>query len=408
MTWPNLQNFSKLTVTFRYNFFNCGHTTFLYGRIFMLATPLKYLSFFIFLTLFSSAGGFIDGEKPSEKEEIKDTIVVHGMTLYGKIVKISPEKLSFRLMYSEGLSHFAYKDIESISTKYTYHISYNRMDIEGRIVGIEDNTHLNVVQKDNKERTVKIASIDNFIMSVNDDDSFENRVRNKFPYTKGNINVGFKLEQGSTVKNSVDVQFNLQRKKAEHEIKLYIDYEYETRETATTPKYDYTDELVGILTYKNHFRSDQFWYTSLAADYDRIRFVKNRYVPSLGYGYRFNFSKSVWLEPTLGLGYATTRYTDEIYPDKNFAAAAVGLSGKYRMDDVTFINTFIIDGFLLYYPSLENPDEDWIFRSNLNFTIPLFDFLSVKLSLNHINDTNPAPNVGNNKTTTNLLFGLDF
>jgi hypothetical protein len=206
----------------------------------------------------------------------------------------------------------------------------------------------------------------------------------------------------------VDVQFNLQRKKAEHELKLYIDYEYETRETATTPKYDYTDELVGILTYKNHFRSDQFWYASLAADYDRIRFVKNRYIPSLGYGYRFNFSKSIWLEPTIGLGYAKTKYVGELYPDKNFAAGALGLSGKYRMDDVAFINTFIIDGFLIYYPSLENPGEDWIFRSNLNFTIPLFDFLSVKLSVNHINDTNPAINVGNNKTTTNLLFGLDF
>ena len=26
-------------------------------------------------------------------------------------------------------------------------------------------------------------------------------------------------------------------------LNLYVDYEYETRETETTPKYDYTDEL---------------------------------------------------------------------------------------------------------------------------------------------------------------------
>ena len=369
---------------------------------------IKYSLFFILFTHSITAGGYINEEQPSDKEEIKDTIVVHGMILYGKIVKIGPEKLSFRLLYSEGLSHFAYKDIESISTKYTYHISYNRMDIEGRVVAIEDNTHLKVMQNNNTERTVKIANIDNFVMSINDDDSFENRVRNKFPYTKGNINIGFKLEQGSTIKNSVDILFNLKHKQAEHEIKLYVDYEYETRETTITPKYDYTDELVGILTYKNHFKNEQFWYTSLAADYDRIRFIENRYIPSLGYGYHFEFGKSIWLEPTIGLGYATTSYVDELYPDKNFAAAAVGLSGKYRMDDVAFINTFIIDGFLMYYPSLENPNEDWIFRSNLNFTIPLFDFLSVKLSLNNINDTNPSIDIGNNKTTTNLLFGLEF
>ena len=112
----------------------------------MFSNLIKYFLFFILFTASIFAGGYINGEKPSEKEEIKDTIVVHGMTLYGKIVKIAPEKLSFRLQYSEGLSHFAYKDIESISTKYSYHISYNRMDIEGRIVGIEDNTHLKVVQ----------------------------------------------------------------------------------------------------------------------------------------------------------------------------------------------------------------------------------------------------------------------
>ena len=108
------------------------------------------------------------------------------------------------------------------------------------------------------------------------------------------------------------------------------------------------------------------------------------------------------------MGYVKTHYTDELYPDKNFAAAAIGLNGKYRMDDVPLINTFIIDGFLAYYPSIENTGEDWVFRSNVNFTIPLFDFLSVKLAWNLINDSNPAPTVGNNKTTTKLLFGLNF
>jgi len=379
-----------------------------YRRSSMYFNFIKYFLIIILFTLHLNAAAHINSEKPSEEEEIKDTIVVHGMTLYGKIVKITPQKLSFRLQYSEGLSRFAYRDIESISTKYNYHISYNRMDIEGRIVGIEDNAYLKVVQRDNAERTVKIASIDNFVMSVTDDSSFENRVRNRFPYTKGDINVGFQLEDGSTIKNSIDILFNLKHKKGAHEVRLYLDYEYETRETETTPRYDYTDELVGILTYQNHFKNDQFWFASLAADYDRPRFIQNRYIPSAGYGYRFEFGKSVWLQPTLGAGYVRTRYKDDLYEKKDFAAAAVGLSGKFRMDDVTLINTFIIDGFVAYYPSIENTGEDWVFRSNLNFTIPLFDFLSVKLAWNLVNDSNPAPTVGNNKTTTKLLFGLNF
>jgi len=372
----------------------------------MYSTIIKYFSFFIFLTLFSSAASI---DQSSKEEETKDTIVVHGMVLHGKITKIGSERLSFQILYSKGQSHFAYRDIDSIKTKYNYHISYNRMNIEGRIVGIEDKKYLKVVEKDDNLRTVKIADIDNFVMSVNDDDSFENRVRNKFPYTKGNINVGFQLENGSTIKNSIDIQFNLKHKQAQHEVLLYIDYEFETRETETTPKYDYTDELIGILTYRNHFENNQFWYVTLAADYDRPRHIKNRFIPSAGYGYRFEFDKSIWLEPYMGFAYATTHYTDDLaYPDNNFAAASLGLTGKYRMDDVAIINTFIVDGFVMYYPSLENFDEDWILRSNLNFTIPLFDFFSVKLAVNYINDSNPDPTVGNNKTTTKLLFGLDF
>jgi len=374
----------------------------------MVFNFIKYFLLFTFFTFQINAGGFINGEQVSKEEEIKDTIVVHGMILHGKIMNMGHEKLAFKILYSEGMSHFSYRDIDSISTKYNYHISYNRMDIEGRVVAIEDQKYIKVVNENNEERTVKIADIDNFVMSVTDDNSFENRVRNRFPYTKGNINVGFKLENGSTIKNSVDILLNVKHKQAQHDLSLYLNYEYETRETETTPKYDYTDEMVGILSYKNHFKNHMFWFTSLMADYDRPRFVKNRYVPAAGLGYRLDFSKSVWLEPSLGLGYVKTKYTEDLYEDKKFTSGAIGLTGKYRMDDVAFIDTFIIDGFLFYYPSIEDLGEDWIIRSNINFTIPLFDFLSVKLAVNYINDTNPDPSVGTNKTTTNLLFGLKF
>ncbi len=366
---------------------------------------IKYFSFFIFLTLFSYSGGNID--KPSEKEEIRDTIVVHGMVLYGRVMKLGPEKLSFRLLYSTGMSHIAYKDIDSINTKYNYHISFKRMDIEGRIVGIEDNKYLKIMEGD-KERTVKIADIDNFVMAVSDDDSFENKVRNKFPYTKGNINIGFKLESGTSQTNSVDILLNLRQKRAEHEMSLYVDYEFETTETVDTPKVESEDELISIFTYKNHFKNNQFYFAALSFDYDRPRRIDYRYVPSLGYGYRFTFDKSKWLEPAIGIAYATTMYTDNLYPDKNFAAAAFNLRGKYQLDNLAYINTLITEGFIMYYPSFSDVDEDWIMRSNLTFSVPLFDFLSVKMAFDFVNDSNPDPSVGNNKTTTKLLFGFDF
>jgi len=365
----------------------------------------KSLFFILYLSMFVYAGGNVAA--PSETEEIKDTLVVHGMVLYGRVMNLGPEKLSFKLLYSEGLNHIAYKDITSIDTKYNYHISFKRMDIEGRVVGIEDNKYLKVLEGTNL-RTIKIADIDNFVMSVREDDSFENKVRNQFPYIRGDINVGFEIEQGTSEKNKVDVLLNLRHKQAEHEVTLFLDYAYETTQTSSTAQVQNKDELVGILSYKNHFSNNAFYYTTLMADYDRPRHIDNRFIPSIGYGYRYRFDKSKWIEPSIGVGYSRTRYTNKLYPDKNSFVGAFQLSGKYQLDDVPYINTFIIDGFMMYYPSLESIDEDWIFRSNLNFTVPLFDFLSVKLAFDLVNDSNPDPSVGNNKTTSKLLFGVNF
>lgn len=366
----------------------------------------KYFLLFTLLTFYSYAATGI--EKVSEEEEIKDTIVVHGMILHGRVMNLGPEKLSFRLLYSDGMNHIAYKDIDSIHTKYNYHISFKRMDIEGRIVGIEDNKYLKIMEGD-KQRTVRIADIDNFVMSVSDDDSFENKIRNKFPYTKGKIHIGLTRESGNSQKNTTDVQLNLRHKQAEHEIDLYADYEFETTQTNDTPKVQNNDELVGILTYKNHFKNNQFYYASLLGEYDRPRNISNRFAPSVGYGYRFRFDKAKWLEPSIGIGYVSTKYTDNtLYPDNKFTAAALKLSGKYQLDDLAYINSLIVDGFILYYPSITSRENDWILRSNLNFTVPLFDFFSVKLAFDLIDDSNPDPTVGNNKTTTKLLFGVNF
>lgn len=369
-------------------------------------TPIyRYLVLFIVITFFSHAGGKV--KEVSEEEEIKDTIVVHGMVLHGRVTNLGAEKLSFRLLYSEGMNHIAYKDIDSIVTKYNYHISFKRMDIDARIIGIEDNKYLKVLEGD-AERTIKIADIDNFVMSTTDDSSFENQVRNKFPYISGNVNVGFEIENSSNYKNELDVLLNLRHKQAEHEIKLYLTYEHDTSDTVDTDKVTNKDELVAILAYQNHFKNNQFYFVNLAADYDRPRHIQDRWIPSAGYGYRFKFDKNTWLEPSAGLGYVSTTYTDNLYPEKDFTAAALGLIGKYQIDDVPYINSLIVDGFVMYYPSLEHLAEDWVLRSNLTLGIPLFDFFSVKISFDLKNDSNPDPSVGNNKTSTKFLFGLDF
>ena len=67
-----------------------------------------------------------------------------------------------------------------------------------------------------------------------------------------------------------------------------------------------------------------------------------------------------------------------------------------------------LNGDLIYVPSISDPGQDWITRGNLNITVPVYEFFTMKLGLLWINDSNPDPTVGNNKTKTNLMFGFDF
>jgi len=372
----------------------------------MKSVIIVWLSGVVWLSTVLYAGGNVS--PPSKKEVIKDTIVVHGMVLHGKVMDLGSERLSFKLDYAEGINHIKYSDIESITTRYNYHISYKRIDIEGRVIAIEDSKYLKVIDSDGHQRTIKIADIDNFIMSIRDDDSFENRVRNKFPYNKGRIDIGFEIENGNSQKNKIDILMNTRYKRAESEVLFYLDYAYETTQTEDMDEVLNKDELTSFLTYKYHVTNNDFYFGTIAAEYDKPRHIDALYVPSVGYGYRFKFDKSKWLEPSLGVGYATVAYTDDEYEKKRFSVASINLFGKYQMEDLPLVKTLITDGFILYYPSLEDFEKEWIMRANLNFTVPLFDFFSVKLAFDFINDSNPDPEVGNNKTTTKLLFGLDF
>ena len=111
-----------------------------------------FIFLLLFFTLFLYSGGTI--EKASEEEEIKDTIVVHGMVLHGRVMNLGSEKLSFKLLYSEGLNHIAYKDIDSWIKDYTVDLLKTEMD------GIRENKGMITMLTSNFPEDMPKALID--------------------------------------------------------------------------------------------------------------------------------------------------------------------------------------------------------------------------------------------------------
>ena len=366
---------------------------------------MKYLIGSILLLCIAYGGGDI----LPQKEEIKDTLVVHDMVLQGKVINLGKEQLLFKLRYSDGINYIAYKDIESITTKYNYHISFKGIDIEGRVIGIEDNAYLKVKEGEDL-RTIKISDIDNFVMALSDDASIENRVKNLFPFMQGNINLGFEIENSGNQSNELDLLLNLMHKRDQHEFKFYLDYQLDTANTVDTEKVVNKDELVGMLYYKyNIISQNAFYYGQFSADYDKPRHIVNRWIPTAGYGYRFSLDKSRWIEPSGGLAYVATTYSDTIIDSKDFTAMSLNLKGEYKIEEVPYVNNILVNGFVMYYPSIDSEfANDWVLRSNLTLSLPVFEFFSIKLAFDLRNDSNPDPSVGNNKTTSRMLFGVNF
>ena len=80
-----------------------------------------------------------------------------------------------------------------------------------------------------------------------------------------------------------------------------------------------------------------------------------------------------------------------------------GVGGRYD-----FGKGIYLDVDLLYMPSIDPFADDWLFRSFVDFTVPLFDPIALKLLLANVNDDNPSPDVGNNKFTATMALSLEF
>lgn len=343
-----------------------------------------------------------------DKEVLMDTVHVNGMVLKGKITQINATTLSFQLANIDGINHIPYKDIDAIETTYRYNIFYENEKVSGTIVGLVDQDSLEV-NSNGKTTLIRIDSIDHFSMSQEDDSSRKNHVNNTLPYTSGNLHVGLELESGSNVKNKTNVNTNITRKKGKNEGYLHLLYAYESTETPDTAEVVNKNELSMALGNRYYYDADNFFFGGLLGEYDRPREIDLRLVPNAGYGHDYKLGKDGLIKPQIGLAYVWTRYLrEDVYPDSSYVAGLLGINGKYTFNDVKFIETLTVDGRYIFYPSLEDFSEEWISRANMGLTVPLYEFLTMRFDFLWINDSNPDPSIGNNKTQTNLMFGVDF
>jgi len=352
----------------------------------------------------------------TQSVQLIDTVVVKGSVLQGKIDQLTSEYISFKLIYGEGSIRINYSDIESLSTEHEYHIYFDGKETQGYITEIQDHAFLKV-QHGKVEELITIAKVDRFVVSENEDSSFENRLRNTFPYWSGNMDAGVEYESGSNTKNKLKVAGHVERKRGDYKTILDVTYAYETTQTVDTAKVLNKHELYTFLEQDYRFAKNEFVFVELGYDFDVPRYVDNRLYPAGGYGYRMQAAKKRWVQFKVGGGYVYENFLGNTDTDLNitrpnstnhYVAALFGVEAEYEIEDLIIINRVLLGANFFYMPGIKDLKENWLLRYSITASIPLSKALSLKMVSREITDSNPAPEVGNNKFTFDLYLSLRF
>mgnify|MGYP000297567699 CR=1 FL=1 len=345
-------------------------------------------------------------KKPDTKSrQLVDTIVVKGSVLQGKIAQLTSEYISFSLIYGEGSIRINYRDVESLMTEHEYHIYFDGKETQGYITGIKDHAFL-MIQHGEIEELITISKIDRFVISEREDTSFENKLRNTFPYWSGNMDLGIEYESGTNIKNKLKIGGHTERKYTVHKTLFDITYSYEATETIDTPEVLNKHELYTFLEHDYFLKESHLLFAEIGYDFDVPRGVDNRIYPSFGYGYRLQADKKRWVQFKLGGGYVYETFID--YPSNEYAAGFLGLDAEYEVRDLLLLNRILFGANFFYMPAFRDISNNWLLRYSVTAEIPVSKALSLKMVARQVSDDNPSPEVGDNKFTFDLYLSLRF
>lgn len=331
-----------------------------------------------------------------------DTLTVAGAVLQGQVRGLTRDGLSFSLMYGQGSIKIPYGKIEQLRTEHYYHIFYDGHESDGRIVSINDHRWL-VVEDRGRRELIDVNTIERFILSTREDDSFVNRIHNYFPFWSGNLDLGLEYEEGGTNKKKLNVAVRFEYNRLRQRIVLIGTRALEDQQppdtnwTTTKDEYLFSFEDDYYLTLKQ----EEFVFISCGLERDAIREIDRRTYPAVGVGYKRSFSNNFWVNVQLGGGGVFSQYVT--YGKEEYAALYLGSEMMYESAYGPLVRAKV-----LYMPSASPRTNAWLFRATASVTVPLTELFALKWAISDVDDDNPSPDIGNNKITTDLALSFTF
>jgi putative salt-induced outer membrane protein YdiY len=315
--------------------------------------------------------------------------------------------LRFETLYGEGTILIPFDRLQEIRTQRTYVIRYEEGgQATGRIWGIQDQKFI-VGEDIGSAKLVPVVSIQSGISNEEYEKSFFKRLKSQYPNWTAGVDFGFSYETGAVEKRKIEIDLFAEYRKRPTRFVFDFRYALELQskvdlETGKeSPEVTTKDEFRGVLLGERDLGKRIYLFALPIAEWDIPRGINFRFYPTVGLGYRFVEKEKSLLQFQIGAGFV---FEDFIaFGTNEYVCAHIGLEGRYE-----FMRGIVLGGRMWYFPSIENPHENWLFRGEVDLTIPLVDPLALKLRIQDTYDNNPLPEVGHNKFTSSILLVLRF
>lgn len=146
-----------------------------------------------------------------------DEITVKDTTLKGRILGLEKKGIRFKTIYGEGTIVILYEDVQKIEAHGEYHIIHgDQQEVEGRLLSVDDGQLLIGDDPATAEQVAPATIQKGVSTSEYEEQSWIERLRNKYPYWEANLDLGLNIEEGAVIKHKIEWGFNIQRRKNRH------------------------------------------------------------------------------------------------------------------------------------------------------------------------------------------------
>ena len=340
------------------------------------------------------------GAQPAE-DPPTDRIMVKGRILKVRIVRFDAAGVTYRTEFGSGEITTAYADLDGVESRSAFRIVYgDGNEAVGRLLGFKEG-RLMIGDSPTTVIHVPVEGIQVCVLAKDYDGSWWTRMKTDYRHWRADLSLGINYEQGAVEKRKIEFGLALGRRKRPTRLVFDFRYAYEIQNAVDTPEVKTKDEFDTFLLGEYDAFQKVYLFLRPAAERDLPRLIRLRTYPAAGVGYRVIDEKRRRLFFPVGVGYVNEDFVD--FGDDAYVSAYIGIEGLYE-----FVNGLELSGNILYMPDISDPGENWLFRWRIDFSVPIYDPLALRLRIREENDNNPDPSVGDNKFTATLALVFRF